>query len=68
MIKLTILACSILHGAECREFSAVHDVSLMICVTRAQPQLAKWQRSHPNWKIAKYTCSQVDLEHFAGKI
>ena len=59
MIQLVITACSILHGAACKDFVNTYDahkVSMFQCMMMTQPQLAKWQQAHPNWRIARYRC------------
>lgn len=57
MIELVLTACSVLQGAQCKEVSLVYsDVSLMTCMVGAQPQIAIWAESHPNWNVTKWSC------------
>ncbi|MPZ12740.1 MAG: hypothetical protein GEU89_21450 [Kiloniellaceae bacterium] len=57
-IELIVAVC--LHSApmDCREmhFQFVEARSLNGCMYRAQPYIARWSASHPNWKIVRWKC------------
>lgn len=62
MVELAFTICSIVEGAKCQERSLVFsDLSIMTCMVGAQPQLAIWAESHPNWRIAKWSCRPSGL-------
>ncbi|RCW78675.1 hypothetical protein [Paracoccus lutimaris] len=61
-IQLVILAC-LADGATCRDFPLLYDareVSLLTCMTAAQPEIARWQSGHPQWQPRKWRCEAVD--------
>lgn len=31
------------------------------CMSRGQPEMAKWSLKNPNWTIKKWRCGNVDL-------
>jgi hypothetical protein len=61
MIELVIAAC--LGAAECQDFRLLYDareVSLITCMIAGQPQVALWQREHPQWTVQRWHCGLVD--------
>jgi hypothetical protein len=57
MIELLIAAC--LASGECRDFPLLYDpyeVSMLTCVTSGQAEVARWQTSHPEWRIVRWRC------------
>lgn len=39
------------------QFAGEYDsITPYACMKLAQPELAKWINSHPNWRIAKFGC------------
>jgi hypothetical protein len=57
MIELLIAAC--LASGPCRDFSQLYDardVSLMTCIVAGQAEIARWQQSHPDWTVQRWTC------------
>ncbi len=61
MIHLVFVACLISSPELCdeRTLSYVEPMSPMACAMQAQPELAKWNNSHPNYVIRKWRC-EVD--------
>jgi sensor c-di-GMP phosphodiesterase-like protein len=58
MIELVIAAC-LLSATECREFKLLYDpydVSLMTCMIAGQPEVARWQGEHPDWRVTRWSC------------
>lgn len=56
MLELVIIAC--LHG-QCREFSNLYDpadVSMLTCMVSGQTEVARWQQSHANWQVQRWSC------------
>jgi len=61
MIELLIAAC--LSASTCQDFRSLYDareVSLLTCMTSAQPQIARWQAEHPLWRIQRWQCDIPD--------
>lgn len=61
MIALVIAAC--LGTEECRDFTLLYDpysVSLMTCMVAGQPEVARWNESHPDWRITRWSCGLHD--------
>ncbi len=64
MIELLIKACVFstqltAPQGECRDFSLLFDageVSIMTCMTQAQPIIARWKDSHHNWEVQRWQC------------
>lgn len=59
MLELVIVACSVLHGAQCREITLTYStesVTPLQCLMGAQPVIAEWVWSHPNWTVSKWSC------------
>lgn len=64
MIELLIKACVLsahLSSPEpdCRDFSLLFDpreISLMTCITQAQPIIARWKASNQKWEVKRWQC------------
>lgn len=57
MIELLFTACLSAAPQECEERSMVFvDVSPMQCMIGAQPELAKWQSTHPLFQVTEWKC------------
>ena len=65
MIEIVFLACSILHGAACKEeklsFMA-ERVSMFECFLYGQTEMAKWVEGHPNWSVNRWRCQSARIE------
>jgi hypothetical protein len=62
MIELLIAAC-LTAGDDCREFSQLYDardVSLMTCIASGQAEIARWQQSHPDWRVQRWSCGSPE--------
>ena len=60
MIELLFVACLATSPQECRETSLVFtDVTPRACLMGAQPELAKWISTHPNYMIRSWRCQTV---------
>ncbi|SIO47167.1 hypothetical protein SAMN05444722_2382 [Rhodovulum sp. ES.010] len=64
MIELVFIACfSAAQTAPglCEERSLIFtEISPMTCTMGAQPELARWVRTHPDWTISRWTCRYLD--------
>lgn len=57
MTELVVLVCSIVNGAICKDVSLIFaDLPIMTCIVGAQPELARWSETHPNWSVRKWSC------------
>lgn len=63
MIELAFIACLTADPAACENKSLVFlEMSPMTCMMRAQPTLAEWVETHPQWRIARWRCRQAPAE------
>lgn len=61
LTELVFLACLGAGSDTCEERSLLFtDISPMTCVMGAQPELAKWVETHPNWTVSRWHCRYVD--------
>ncbi|GAA0296015.1 hypothetical protein [Rhodovulum strictum] len=64
MIELVFVACFGLAQNEqgaCEERSLIYtDITPMTCMMGAQPELAKWVATHPNWTVANWKCRYLN--------
>lgn len=68
MIELLISACLTTGDNDCRDFALQFDareVSLMTCVLHGQAVIARWQDDHPDWQVARWTCSHPERREVA---
>lgn len=59
MIVIVLTACSILHGAHCREFQLPQFTSSATpfeCMRYGQKALVDWSAMHPNWSVSRWSC------------
>ena len=59
MIQIVALACSILHGAKCKDVQLNFEMAALTptaCMMNGQFALAAWVEENPNWTIAKWSC------------
>ena len=58
MIELVFIACLAANPANCEEraLTFVDTPHLHGCLMSAQPQLARWADTHPEWRIARWRC------------
>lgn len=66
-IELVIVACSILHGAQCKNermifFSSQGSLPVFECARYGQSEVAKWSQSHPNWRVQRWRCGPPQLQ------
>lgn len=61
MIELLFVAClASSDGQDCREQSLIFtDITPMMCMMGAQPQLARWAATHPDHTIKSWKCRAV---------
>jgi hypothetical protein len=62
MIELLIAACLSTSASECRDFSErfePYEMSLMTCTIHGQNYIAAWNRSHPDWTVARWSCGYI---------
>ena len=62
MIELAFVVCLRATPDICAERAIAYppEVGLLSCMMQAQPQLARWQESHPNLRIARWSCVWAD--------
>jgi hypothetical protein len=62
MIELVFIVCMSITPDICEERTLAYhpEVGLQACMTQAQPQLAKWQETHPGLTITRWTCVWSD--------
>jgi hypothetical protein len=57
MMELLFAACISGSPTDCEEKSLIYtDITTMSCMMQAQPQLAQWVETHPEWRIASWKC------------
>lgn len=62
MIELMFVACLATAPEECSERSLLFtDVTPMMCLMGAQPELAKWVNQHPTYEIKSFKCRAVSF-------
>lgn len=64
MMQLTLMVCSILHGATCRETHMTFaDEGQFItpygCMIGGIHRVAEWSALHPNWSVARWHCERA---------
>lgn len=60
MIELLFVACLATSPDDCSERSLLFtNISPMVCMMGAQPELAKWVASHPKFRIQSWRCKAV---------
>ncbi|MGC9418173.1 hypothetical protein [Rhodovulum marinum] len=64
MIELVFVAClGMAQDAQgaCEERSLIYtDITPMTCMMGAQPELAKWVETHPNWTVSRWKCRYLN--------
>ena len=60
MIVLAFVACMQASPDVCREYNLMFGerMSPMTCLMQAQPRLAEWVNTHPNWQIGSWRCGE----------
>ncbi len=64
MLELLVSVCLISDPARCKDVSLVYSdegLTPMQCMMGAQPEIAKWVESHPQWALKKWTCQRAGL-------
>lgn len=61
MIELVIVACSILHGAQCKTIKETYlpspgELPVWACAHNGQYHAIKWQIEHSNWSVRRWSC------------
>jgi hypothetical protein len=58
MLRLVFTICMIDAPAVCeqREMLVYEAMPVIACTMGAMPDLAIWQETHPNWRIARWRC------------
>jgi hypothetical protein len=59
IVELVVAVCLAADPATCREehFPFVEDGGLTSCLVRAQPWIAEWQATHPQWTVRTWKCA-----------
>ena len=68
MFSIVILACSILHGAQCQTKELVfvdegQSATPYGCMVGGMQQVAKWATEHPNWSVHGWKCGRPSGQH-----
>jgi len=59
MIELIFIACLTASPSACEKRSvAYYADNPMVCAFEAQPYLARWIDTHPDWRIARWSCKR----------
>ena len=62
MIELLFVACLNTAPGVCEEKSLLFtDITPMVCMMGAQPELAKWTESHAKWHVSQWKCRTANL-------
>ncbi len=63
MIELVFTACLLSGDSVCteRKLTYVENISPMMCMMHAQPELAKWNEGFPKWQVKRWSCKMVDF-------
>lgn len=62
LLFVTCLSAATPQTETCQERSLVFtDVTPMMCMMGAQPQLAKWVEEHPDQKVKSWKCRMVNF-------
>jgi hypothetical protein len=62
MIELLFTACLASEPSQCEQRSLLFtDITPMTCMMGAQPELAKWQMTHPTFQVQKWQCRTLNL-------
>lgn len=57
MIELIFTVCLMTSPTTCAtKTMQFADVSVMACMTSAQPHLAAWTNEHPDWQVRRWNC------------
>jgi len=59
MLELLISVCLIDSPTRCKDVAlsyAAESLTPFQCMMGAQPEIAKWSDSHPQWAIKRWTC------------
>ena len=62
MIALVFITCLQTSPTVCEERTMLYQEQMtpMACLMNAQPELAKWKATHPNWRITSYRCGRPE--------
>lgn len=62
MIELVFVACLAAAPQECSERALLFtDITPMMCLRHAQPNLARWSNAHPGHDIKSFMCRRVSF-------
>lgn len=59
MIELVLLACLVDSPDRCKDVALTYSadaVTPMQCLMGAQPHIAQWSETHPNWQVRRWSC------------
>lgn len=66
MIELVFIACMSLTPDTCEERKLIYtDLTPMACAMAAQPYLATWIDTHPDWTVERWKCQVMRKERAA---
>ena len=57
LITIVMTVCLYADGRNCRDERIEYQGSAMGCVIEAQPIVAEWSTDHPDWRVARWKCT-----------
>ncbi|MGF7162012.1 hypothetical protein FHS85_003655 [Rhodoligotrophos appendicifer] len=57
-IAIVMTVCAIGTGADCHDENITFEASFSLnqCTMTAQPYIARWAGTHPQWQVKKWRC------------
>lgn len=63
MLVLALSVCLAQSPATCKEVNLTYlanNATPMQCMRYGQPEIAKWNMTHPGWRVKKWRCVPAD--------
>lgn len=66
MFAITMTICSVLHGATCKNAELTYAdegqaATPYACMVGGMIEIAKWQETHPNWRVVHWKCGRPGM-------
>lgn len=63
MIELVFIACLATAPDHCetKALQFAENISPGRCLMGAQPRLAEWTNTHPNWRVKRWKCRTLNF-------
>ena len=64
MIAILFTVCLVADPGTCRDhkITLLPGVTVIQCLMRAPPQIAKWSEEHPGWHVERWQCGAASRE------